>query len=148
LEGGDRQERTPALSGAHQPFASNLLGLAFGRSEDSVEVERCEPEIDFVTLGTEIHAARAVIAGEVNIFPNPIQVDGGVDAVILKEWHCDAWNRRGLHIRKRAFEDADARNSDNRFDFPRLDQRHDNRAAFGHKDGVPEALSLELQVLD
>ncbi len=96
----------------------------------------------------EIEAARLVVAGEVDVIPDPVEIDGGIDAVVLEQRHGDAGNGRGFHVGKRALQHAEAAHADDRLDLPGLDERHDDRAAFRDEHRVAEPLGFRLQILD
>ena len=112
------------------------------------EIPRREPEVDFVAQRAEIEAARLVVAGEVDVIPDPVEIDGRVDAVVLEQRHRHAGNRRCFHVGKRALEHAEAAHADDRLDLPGLDQRHDDRGAFRDEHRVAEPLGFRLQILD
>ena len=83
-----------------------------------------------------------------DVIPNPVEIDGGVDAIILEQRNGHAGNRGGFHVRKRAFQHAQAAHPDDGFNFSGLNERHDNRGTFGDEDGVTQLLRLGLQILD
>src|SRR4051812_15539885 len=83
LIGGNREERTPTFARAHQPFGADFLALRLGRTEDGGQGSWCEPRIDLFAQGGEVEATRAIGAVQVDVIPDPIQVDVRVDAIVL-----------------------------------------------------------------
>ena len=98
--------------------------------------------------GVDVEAAGFVVAGEVEVVPDPVDVDGGVDAVVLEEGDGDGGDGGGFDVRERAFEDGEAGDADDGLDFAGLNETHDDGAAFGDEDGVAEAFGFILEVLD
>ena len=142
------QERPPAFAGAGQPRASEALGVRRSRSEQRIESAGREPRVDFAADRVEIHAERAVVAGEVDEVPDPVGVDIGVDAVVLQQRNRDARYRRGFHEGERFLEHRQAAHADDRVDLAGLDDRHDERRSFRDEHGVAEPLGFVLQVLN
>src|SRR5689334_10380787 len=54
LERGDGQERPPSLSGASEPFATDLFGIAFTRTKHLIERLGREPRVNLIA-----HAPRS-----------------------------------------------------------------------------------------
>ena len=148
LVGARRQERPPPLAIRRQPFAGDAIRVTLGRSEQRVEGRRREPRLDLGPQRIEVEPARAVVAGEVDDVPDPVDVDRRVLAVVLQQRDRDAGNRRGFHVGKGALEDRQAADADDRVDLARLNQRHDQRRTFGDEHRVAEALRFLLQILN
>ena len=148
LVGGGGEERAPAFSGARKPFVGDAFGLALGGAEGELEVERGEPEIDLIAGLAQVESSGGVLAGEVDVIPDPVQVDRGVNAVVLQKRDGDTGDRGGFHVGKRAFKHAQTADAHDGLDFPRLDQGHDDRGSLRHEDGVSETFRLGLQVLN
>ena len=83
-----------------------------------------------------------------DVIPDPIEIDGGVDTVVLQQRYGDTGDGRGFHIGKGALQDAQAGDAYDRLDFPRLNERHDDRGAFRDEDRIAEALRFRLQILN
>jgi hypothetical protein len=102
----------------------------------------------FIAQRAQVQPARAIVAGQVDVVPDPVEVDGRVDAIVLEQGHGDAGDGGGFHVRESPFQDAEATDPDNGLDLARLDQGHDDGRAFGHEHGVTELLGFGLKVLD
>jgi hypothetical protein len=100
------------------------------------------------SIAAGVETAGLVVAGEMDVFPDPVDVDGGVDAVVLQQGHGDGGNRGGLDVGEGALEHGEAGNADDRLDLTRLDQRHDDGRPLGDEHGIAEALGLVLEILD
>ena len=148
LESRHRKEWPPAFARALEPFAGNLLRFAADRPHDFCQRLRGKPRIDFIPQRSQIEPAGLVIAGQMDVIPDPVEIDGRVDAIILQQRNRHAGNRRCFHVGKRALENTEAAHTDNRLDLPGLDQRHDNRRALRDEHGIAEPLGFSLQVLD
>jgi len=148
LVGRHREERPPTLAGTHQPIPGDELGLPLGRSQDEFHRARGEPEVDLVAQPTQIQSAGAVVGGEVDVFPDPVEIDVGVDAVVLQQGHGDSGDRRGLHVGEGPFQHAQAADADDGLDLARLDEAHDDGRTLGHQHGVPQLLGFDCEVLD
>ena len=144
----DRQEGTPAFAAAHQPLTSDLLGLTLGGTHDEVERRGREPEVHLVAEAPQIQPTSAIIGGEMDVFPHPVQIHVGVDAIVLEKRHGNAGNRRRFHVRKGAFQNAQATNPNDRLNLAGLDEAHDDRRSLGHQHGVAQALRLGGEILD
>ena len=119
-----------------------------GLAENIVQGVRSEPAFDFLSKRVQIQAARAVVTGEMDHVPNPIEIDRGVLAVILKQRYRYARNRSGFHIGECLLQNGEAAHSDDGIDLPGLDQRHHQRRAFRHQHSVAEFLRFFLQILN
>ena len=53
-----------------------------------------------------------------------------------------------FHVGERPFEHGQAADADDRVDLAGLDERHHERRAFGHENGIAEPLGLLLEILD
>ncbi len=147
--GTDGEEGTPSFSGARQPLASYDIGMTVsGLTENIVQGVRSEPAFDFLSKRVQIEAARAVITREMDHVPNPIEVDRGVLAVVLKQGYRYTRNRGGFHIGECLLQNGEAAHSDDGVDLPGLDQRHHKRRALRNKHGIAETLGFRLKVLD
>ena len=96
----------------------------------------------------EVQAAGFVVAGEMDVIPDPVDIDEGVDAVVLQQRYSDGWNGGGFDVRESALQHGQTGNADDGLDFAGLDERHDDGAAFGDENGVTELFGLVLEVLD
>ena len=83
-----------------------------------------------------------------DVIPDPIDIHIGIDAIVLQKRDGHAGDGRRFHVGERALQHADATDADDGLDLSRLDERHDDRAAFGHEHRVTQALRLRLQILD
>src|SRR6266568_2631396 len=91
--GADGEKWPPAFAGASQPATRYLIGLAAGGFfENAIQRLRGEPALHLFTKRIQIQAARAIVAGEVDHVPDPIEVHRGVLTVILKEGYGYARN--------------------------------------------------------
>ena len=148
LVSGDGEKRPPAFAGAHEPVGADAFAIGLRIAKERGERDRCEPGINFFAQGGEIESARGVGAAEVNVIPHPIQIDVGIDAIVLKQRNRDAGNGSGFHIRKCALEHAETTDTDDGFDFAGLNQAHDDGGTFGDEHGVTEFFGLKRHVLD
>ena len=142
------QKRPPPFAVGGQPASGDAIGLAVRRPEHGVERLGREPGLDLGSQRVEVEPPRAIVAGEVDDVPDPVDVDRGVLAVVLKERNRHARNGRRLHVGERALEHRQAADADDRVDLAGLNQRHDERRPFGHEHGIAEPLGLLLQVLN
>src|SRR5262245_8209664 len=83
-----------------------------------------------------------------NNIPHPLEIDGGVLAIVLQQGNGNSGNRCRFHIRKRPLQNRKAAHPDDRFDLPCLYQRHHQRGTFRHEHRITEALGFVLQILD
>ena len=148
LVGCHGEEGTPAFSITGEPFAGDLFLTTGHGSHDLFDRLGGEPGFHLVVETGEIETPGLVVAGEMEVFPDPVDVDGGVDAVVLQQGHGDRGNRGGLDVGEGALEHGEAGNADDGFDLPGLDQGHDDGRSFGDEDGVTEALGFVLEILD
>ena len=142
------QERTPPFAGARQPFACDLFRFALNRAHDFFERVAGEPGIHFVAHRSEVEPARFVVAGKMDVFPDPVQVHRRVNAVVLQQRDGHAGYRRGFHVRKCALQNAQAAHADDGLNLPRLNEAHDDGAAFCNEHSVAELFRFGLQILD
>ena len=105
---------------------------------------RRKRRIGEVAHHTQIESARGVVAGQMDVLPHPIEIDGCVDAIILEQWHRNSRNGCRFHVRKGALQHAQTTHPHNRFDLPGLDERHDNGRAFRHQHCIPQSLRFQL----
>src|SRR5205807_424004 len=82
LVGCDGQKWPPPFAGPSQPFTSNFFRSTLRGSDNFLNRCRCEPGINFLAERAQIQPARLVITGKVDVIPNPIDIDGGIDAVV------------------------------------------------------------------
>ena len=143
-ERGDSKERSPAFAGERQPVPRDALGVAVRLAHHVLERGVSEPCPDFLAQRAEIEAARFVLAREMDDIPDPVEIDGGVDAIILQQGNGDAGDRRRLHVGKRALQHRNARHADDGIDLSGVDQLHHQRRTLGHQHGVTEPLGLVL----
>ena len=80
--------------------------------------------------------------------PHPVEIDGGVDAVVLQQGNGHAWNGGRLHVGEALFQHVDTTYADDRFDFSGFDHRADDGRALRHQHRIPESLGLHREVLD
>ena len=142
------QERPPAFARPREPIAADRFRVTFTFTHDRLKRVRREPSVDLVMQCGEIQSARFVIAGEVNVIPNPIFIDGRIDTVILQQRNRHARHCRRFHVGKGAFQNRDAGHADNRVDLARLNEAHHNRATLRHERRVAELLRLVLEILN
>src|SRR6185503_16668696 len=88
--GGQKGPPPFALRG--QPASGDAVGFPVRRAEHGVERGRGEPGLDLGSKRIEVEPSGAIVAGEVDNVPDPVDVDGGVLAVVLKEWDRHARN--------------------------------------------------------
>ena len=144
-----RSEKGPPASAADgQPLTANLLGMAHRRPHQPIERRPFEPRLHGVVQAAQIEPSRPVGRLEVDVVPDPVDVDRRIDAVVLEQWHGHRRNRRRLHVRKCFFKHRHAAHADDRLDRAGLHHRHDERRALRDEDGVAEPLRLRLKVLD
>ena len=148
FEGGDGEERTPAFSVTGEPFAGDILLPALGRPHHGGDAFGSEPAFDLFMKSGEIETTGVIVTGEVEIFPDPVDIDGRVDAVILQQRHGDRRDRRRLDVGESALKHGETRNPDDGLDLAGLNQRHDDGGAFRHEDGITESLGFVLKILD
>ncbi len=148
LERAYGQERPPAFAITPQPLTRDLLGLRRRGPHQARERFGTEPRINFLADRIQIEPAGFVVAGKVDVFPDPFQIDIGINAIILKQWNRDARNRGGFHVGEGLFKDGETTHADNRFDFAGLNDRGDDRAALGHKHCIAQPLGFFLKILD
>ncbi len=148
LIGRHCEKGTPALAGAGQPFAGDVIAVTTGRPHERVEGFAGEPGLHLVMKRVEVQAARFVFAGEVDVIPDPVDIDQRVDAVVLEQGHGDSGDRGGFDVGEGALKNRQAGNANDGLDLARLDERHDDGAALGDEDGVTELFRLVLKVLD
>ena len=142
------QERPPTFAGACKPVAANRLGVTFTFAHDRLERVWREPCVHLVMQGGEIQPACFVVAGEVDIIPNPIFIYRRVDAVILQQRNRHTRHGRRFHVRKGAFQNGDTSHANDGVDLARLNETHHDRAAFSHERSVAELLRLVLEILN
>ena len=99
-------------------------------------------------MRVQIEAAGFVVAGEVDVIPDPVDIDQGVDAVVLQQGHGDGGNGGGFDVGEGTLQHGEAGNAHDGLDRAGLDERHDDGAAFGHEHGVAELFSFVLEILD
>ena len=119
-----------------------------GLSENFVQRSGREPALHFLAQRIQIEAARAVVAGQMDHVPDPIEIHRRVFAIVLQQRNRHARNGGGLHKRKSLFQNREAAHADNGVDLPGLNQSHHQRRPFGDKHGVPQTLGLHLQILN
>ena len=142
------EKRTPSLTGPHQPFARQFLSLSLGFTHDQSQGSRGETKINLLPKGTQIQAQAFILAGQMDVIPDPIQIDRGVDAIILQQGDGDARYRSGLHVGKGALQNAQAADPDDGFNLSSLNQGHHNRRPLGHQHGVTQTLGFILKILN
>ena len=148
LEHRRSQKGPPPPAADSQPLATNRLGMAHRRSHQSIERRPFEPRLHGVVQAAEIEPSRPVGRLEVDVVPDPVDIDRRIDAVVLEQWHGHRRNRRRLHVRKCFFKHSHAAHADDRLDRAGLHHRHHQRRALGHEHRVAESLGLRLEILD
>ena len=148
--GAGRQIRAPPLAAVRQEAPRDLgcLIVLLDLAHDGVERARREPPPHLGLERVEVEAIGLVVGGQVNQVPHPVEVDRGVDTVVLQERYGRPRDGRGFHVREALLQHIDAADTHDRFDFPGLDHRPDNRRALGHQHGIAETLRFHGQVLN
>ena len=77
-----------------------------------------------------------------NNFPQPLDIDIGIGAVVLQQGNGDAGSGGRLHVGKHTFEHVEATYADHCFDLSGLDQLEHDRGALGDQHGVAEAFGF------
>ena len=126
----------------------NPLRFPRSRSQHGVQGKRREPKIDLLPERTQVHSPRPILAREMNVVPHPVDIDGGIDAIVLEQGNGHAGNGGSLHVRKGALEDAQAAHPDNRLNFAGLNQGHHNGRTLRHQHCIPQPLRFQLEILD
>ncbi len=148
FKSGGGEKWTPAFAVTGEPFTGNFLLTTFGGPHDRLNRFSSEPFLHLFMQGIEIETTRLVIAREVDVFPDPVDIHRGVDAVVLKERNRNRRNRGRFNVRESPLQDGKAGDSDNRFDLSGLDQRHHDRRAFRDEHGVAETFRFILKILN
>ena len=122
LKGRNRQERPPPFAGPLEPIPRDAFGLAFGIAHDQVERGRAKPEFDLIAQRPQVEPPRPVVAGEMDVLPDPVEVHGCVNAVVLQQGDGDSGNGGRLHVRKGALEHAQATDAHDGLDLAGLNE--------------------------
>jgi hypothetical protein len=77
-------------------------------------------------------------------FPNPLDIDRSVFAVVLKKRNGDSRNCGGFHMRKGSLEYGQTTDADNGFDLTSLDQRHHQSGSLSNQHSVTQTLGFRL----
>ncbi len=80
--------------------------------------------------------------------PHPVEVDRGIDAVVLQQRDRDTRNGGRLDVREALLQHVDTTHADDGFDLARLDHRSDDGRPFRHQHRIAETLRLDREVLD
>jgi hypothetical protein len=83
--------------------------------------------------GGEVQAAGFILASEVDVVPDPVDIHGGVDAVILEQGYGDGGDSSGFHIGEGALENGEAGDADDGLNLACLDEGHHNGAALAEQ---------------
>ena len=122
--------------------------MAHRRAHQPIECRPFEPRLHGVVQAAEIEPTRPVGRLEVDVVPDPVDVDRRIDTVVLQQRDGHRRNRRRLHVRKCLFKHSHAAHADDRLDRAGLHHRHHQCRAFGHEHRVAKPLGLRLKILD
>lgn len=75
-------QRLPARASQSRPDFLRLAGG--GGTEEGVERWTLEPRFDLVMQRIEVESPGLVVARQVDVVPDPIDIDGGINAVVLQ----------------------------------------------------------------
>lgn len=141
------QEGAPALAGPGHPGACNLLGLTRRVPHDGSQGVMVEPARHGGLESIQIEPVALIRSGEVQRIPDPVDVNGGVDAVILEEGDGNTGNRRRLQMGEALLEDIETAHAHNGFDGSCFDHFGHQSRAFSHQDGITKAFRFHGQIM-
>src|SRR5205823_3667960 len=122
LEGSHSQERTPAFASATEPIAADLFCPPLREPHDFLKGFQIEPAVHLLAEGAQIKPSGLIITGQMDVIPDPVQIDRRIDAIILEQRDGYARNGGGFHIRKGAFQDGQTTDPNDRLDLASLDE--------------------------
>jgi hypothetical protein len=116
-----REVGSPTVASPGQPVLCDLGSRILRRSHDLCEGIAGEDRLHFCFQLIEVQAVGLILCGQVDNIPDPVQVDGAVDAVILQEGDGDPWDGGGLHVWEAPFQYIETADSNDCVDLTGLD---------------------------